>query len=209
MHYVFRGPEPAALKPIRIRYTQGWIDYYRDGVGNKPTDRKWREFINELSVPFAQCCGYCENLCKGEIDHYKPKNKFSELVYEWGNWVFSCHDCNQNKWEHWPSSGFLDPCAISTFCDRPQCCFKYDLKTGEVLPHPKLSTANRKRAQATIKFLSLNSSFHLRRRLDQIRRLDALLDLAEYDPARATKELEFLALPSTALHSLTKYYLEL
>lgn len=209
MHFISRGKEPAKLKYIRNTYTKAWIDRYRKGVGSKPSDRKWREFFNEIRVCFAGCCGYCEDLCNGEVDHFRPKSKFPELVYEWNNWVFSCHDCNLNKWEHWPASGFLDPCCKDSFCGTTQSCFIYDLETGEVLPYPGLSTANRKRAKETIRLLNLNSSFRLRKRLDHIRRLDSLVDLAGYNLSCAAEEFAILALPSSPISSLTKYYLEL
>ena len=208
MHYVAREPEPDRLKHIRLRYTQAWIDYYKHRVGNKPTDRRWREFINDLSVCFNECCGYCEMSCKGEVDHYRPKNKFPELVYEWDNWVFSCHECNHNKGDHWPSLGFVNPCSTDSFCDESQCCFIFDLKTGEVLPHPKLSRANEKKAKDTIRILRLNLTFRLKQRLTRIRHLESLLSLAQYDPRSAADELAYLALQSVPFSSLTKYYVE-
>lgn len=207
MHFVLRGPEPTGLRPIRQRYTQAWIYFYRNGIGNKPTDSRWRGFINQLSTRFGECCGYCEIGCSGVVDHYRPKNKFPHLVYEWHNWVFSCHDCNKNKSSHWPPSGFLDPCSIGTFSHKLQCCFTFDWMTGEVLPHPNLSQANHKRARVTITLLRLNLPFRLKARLDHIDRLDTLLKLAEYNPKEASKKLAFLILPNASFCSLTKCYL--
>lgn len=208
MHFVQRSAEPVGLKDIRTRYTQAWIDYYKKGLGNKPTDKRWREFSNELGECFAHCCGYCEIPCKGEVDHFRPKNEFPELTYEWDNWVFSCHDCNHSKMDHWPSCGLLDPCCPSSFCVGTQCCFKYDLVTGEALPYPKLSNINFRRSQETIRILGLNLTFRLKLRLYHIAQLDALLSLAQYDPSNAADELAHLSIPSAPFCSLTKYYLE-
>ena len=207
MHFVNRGLEPDRLKPIRLRYTPAWINYYQKGIGSRPVDKKWREFIDELGIPFSECCGYCEVRCKGVVDHYQPKSQFPQLVYEWANWVFSCHDCNESKGARWPSSGLLDPCSPATFCNKPGYCFAYDWKTGEVLPHPDLPRAARARAQITINALSLNLPFRLKIRLDHIRRLDILLKLAEHDSREAAEAFACLALPNAPLHSLTKYYL--
>lgn len=41
---------------------------------------------------------------KTEIDHFLPKCKHPELVYEWGNLLPSCGKINSTKWEHDPSS---------------------------------------------------------------------------------------------------------
>lgn len=208
MHYVQRSGEPVRLKSIRVRYTQAWIDYYKNGVGSYPTDRRWREFTNELGECFTQCCGYCETLCKGEVDHFRPKHKYPELVYEWDNWVFSCHDCNQSKLDHWPSCGLLDPCSPSSFCGGLQCCFIYDYETGEVLPYLELSKANIRRAKETIRILRLNLLFRLKLRLAHIDKLDTLLKLAQYDISSAADKLAYLTIPGAPFYSLTKYFLK-
>lgn len=207
MHFVPRGPEPTGLPPIRLRYTKAWINYYKNGIGKRPTDARWRDFVDELRHCFAGCCGYCEVRCKGEIDHHLPKNQFPDLVYEWHNWVLSCHDCNQSKGSHWPPSGFLDPCSTATFCDTPSCCFAFDWKTGEVLPHPDLSPQNRERARTTINILGLNLSFRLKTRLDHIKGLDTLLELGQHNPKQASERIARLTLPISPLCSLTRCYL--
>jgi len=208
MHYTQRSGEPVKLKSIRARYTEAWVDYYKNGVGSYPTDRRWREFTNELGECFSQCCGYCETLCKGEVDHFRPKSKFPELVYEWNNWVFSCHDCNQSKLDHWPSCGLLDPCSSSSFYGGLQCCFIYDLKTGEVLPHRTLLKANLKRTQETIRILKLNYVYRLKVRLAHIGHLEALIKLGQHEPLNAAEQLAHLGIISAPFYSLTKYYLE-
>jgi len=35
----------------------------------------------------------------GQVDHFKPKNQFPDLVYVWSNYVWSCKDCNKLKGE--------------------------------------------------------------------------------------------------------------
>lgn len=54
------------------------------------------------------------------LDHFRPKGlpAFLSLVNEPTNLVYSCHHCNQKKWDHWPAGpkgathikgmGFLD-----------------------------------------------------------------------------------------------------
>ena len=105
MHWVDRGPEPSRLGEIRSRYTPRWVEHYREGVGSRPTDSRWRDFIVELREAFGDICGYCESICRGEVDHFRPKVRFPELAYEWSNWVFAWHDCNHAKWNNWPERG--------------------------------------------------------------------------------------------------------
>lgn len=207
MHFVLRGNEPARLKPIRYKYTRAWVDHYKNGIGEKPKDAKWRGFLPDLSTVFNGCCGYCEAYCKGVVDHFRPKSQFPELVYEWSNWIFACHDCNFNKLDKWPTSGFSDPCNDKTFCNL-QYSFVYDLKTGEALPNPKLTPDKYICARDTIEILGLNELHHLKTRLYHIEFLKDLKKLSVHDPTTASQRFALLVLGDAPLCSLTRYYLE-
>ena len=54
----------------------------------------------------------------GEIDHFRPRHLFPELLAAYGNLYWSCRKCNAVKGGVWPSAAqierglrFLDPCA--------------------------------------------------------------------------------------------------
>jgi len=54
----------------------------------------------------------------GEIDHYRPRHLFPDLIAEYSNLYWSCRKCNAIKSSKWPSEEqagrglrFLDPCA--------------------------------------------------------------------------------------------------
>ena len=156
MHKVDRGPEPAGLPAVRQRYTPRWVSYYRNDRGSKPSDSKWRSFHKNLSGVFASLCGYCEERCPGDVDHFRPKSKFPERVYAWGNWVLACHTCNHEKTRDLPPGGYVDPCAKSKpAC--PESFFVFDTKTCEILPKSGLTAARRRRAQQMINDLKLNA----------------------------------------------------
>ena len=167
MRWVDRGPEPAGLRPIRCLYTPGWVQYYSGRRENKPSDSRWRGFIGDLGRPFHNLCAYCEELHKGEVDHFRPKKRFPSLVYKWSNWLFACHDCNHAKLEKWPIAGYVDPCSRSEH-ERPEHFFSFDTMTGEILPREGLSPLHREIAQNTITGLQLNRSHHLKQRLAQV-----------------------------------------
>lgn len=69
MHWVDRGPEPARLPRVRSDYTSAWIDHYRHGVGSRPSDDKWRDFHGDLAKIFFDLGVYCEEVCRGEVEH--------------------------------------------------------------------------------------------------------------------------------------------
>ena len=207
MHWVDRGPEPGGLGHFRQVYTPRWIQYYRNGVGAKPTDSRWREFHDELQRRFGSLCGYCECSCKGEVDHFRPKSRFPESVYEWSNWIFACHDCNQAKGDKWPVGGYVDPCTASESY-RPETCFTFDTKTGEIVPLKDLDQDRFDKAQRMINDLRLNGRHHLAKRLVWILRMGWEIpdDPSEETPASGTLR-RFLASRSYELSSLARAWL--
>ncbi|MCH8875192.1 MAG: HNH endonuclease [Chloroflexi bacterium] len=164
MHWVDRGPEPGGLPAVRSRYTPRWVQHYRDGMGTRPTDSQWRRFHGDVGQVFSWLCAYCEQFARGEVDHFRPKNRFPERVYEWSNWVFACHDCNSAKLDKWPPRGYVDPCAKSRNA-RPEKMFTYDTLTAEVIPNPGMSSARRRKARQTIDDIGINDDHHLKKRI--------------------------------------------
>ena len=207
MHWVDRGPEPEGLGHIQARYTPRWVQYYTNGVGDKPTDSHWRRFHDDLNVVFGGLCAYCEETTKGEIDHFRPKSQFPHLVYSWSNWLFACHECNNAKISYWPADGYVDPCAISSL-DRPERHFVFDTRTGFILPNQSLSPRLRNKAHNTIAQLRLNDAHHLKKRVGWLELFSAAI---RNDPNGLTEEkrqiLVRFASRSMELSSLVRTWL--
>ena len=139
MQWVDRGPEPSGVAGYARQFTQGWVDYFQNRVGEQsPADSHWREFRPALGSRTNNICWYCERQCDTRaesggrsptVDHFRPRSRFPQLAYEWSNWVFSCYACNvENKGDRWPDSGFVDPCA-AVVEERPEQYFDYDAET--------------------------------------------------------------------------------
>lgn len=70
----------------------------------------WRSRVeDQLAISYKNKCGYCERLCKADIEHYRPKKKVAEdithhgyywLCYEWSNLIPSCITCNREGGKH-------------------------------------------------------------------------------------------------------------
>ena len=164
MRWVDRGPEPAGVARYASRFTRGWIRYFQDGEGRRPTDDYWREFRRTLESRTNNICWYCERTCDAgaesggrtpTVDHFRPRSRFPQLVYEWSNWVLSCQRCNNSKNNKWPELGYVDPCAAD-ISDRPDRYFDYDLLTGDLEPKRGLTPTEHRRAWHTIDDLGLN-----------------------------------------------------
>ena len=168
MRWVNRGPEPTGLARIRSRYTPGWVQRYRNGIGDRPTDARWRDFHDVLYERFSGLCAYCERHCPGETDHFRPKRVFPELTYQWSNWLLACTPCNRAKGDSWPQLGYVNPCAESP-PDRPENYFDYDIDAGLIVPRADLNSPMRERANRMIADLKLNHYHQVKARLGWIR----------------------------------------
>ena len=159
-----RGAEPDGVAELAREYTQGWVRYFRDREGARPTDYRWADFRAALGERSDGACWYCERLCEpasyvggiaATLDHFKPRSRFPELAYEWSNWVFSCRRCNGAKGNQWPENGYVDP-ADNDAGERPERYFDYDARTHAIIPTSDLSADERRRALDTIDDLGLN-----------------------------------------------------
>jgi uncharacterized protein (TIGR02646 family) len=207
MHTVTRGPEPARLKEIRKRLTPKWVRYYQERKGKKPSDTRWRDFQPALSAAFFSLCAYCEGVCKGEVDHFRPKSRFPELVYQWSNWVLACHTCNEAKQEKWPRGGYVNPCARSAHV-RPEAHFDFDTKTAEVVAKPGGSRGQRRRALATINDLRLNEYHHLKARMQWLKVVESALATTAPKEEATSEVIAYCASRERAFSSITRKLLQ-
>ncbi|HXD31707.1 MAG TPA: hypothetical protein VN643_11345 [Pyrinomonadaceae bacterium] len=68
--------------------------------------RAFRPFVRE---DFSRQCAFClfSELVAGgeeafELDHFRPKHRFPELLNDFYNLYYSCHPCNHIKRDSWP-----------------------------------------------------------------------------------------------------------
>lgn len=166
-------------------YTPGWVSHCRDDGAEKPSDSLWGRFRDgHLRPRFHGICGYCEekvDQSNATVDHFRPKSKFPELVYEWSNWVFVCRKCNNCKGDKWPDDGYVNPCTCS-MSERPENFFDFDIYTGEILPKPSLSPERCSKSRKTIDDIGLNDSEHLKERRARIKLVQLLLSFLDDTP---------------------------
>jgi HNH endonuclease len=95
---------------------------------NPPNYANYRAYKPLLREDFQYRCAYCllhegqaqlgEGFQNFQIDHFRPRNSFPELINVYDNLCYACRWCNRAKWQTWPTeeqlaSGyrFVDPCA--------------------------------------------------------------------------------------------------
>ncbi len=207
MHYVPKGKEPAALAGVRAKHTPRWVDYYKHHLGKEPTHSHWRRFAKELGKEFHDLCGYCEQRCKGEVDHFRSKSKSPDKVYRWNNWVFACHDCNGAKGEKWPKMGYVFPCDAPTLGRSPEDYFTFDTMTGEILPRSALNKAETDKAWQMIDDLKLCGSHHLKSRIDRLVLLKEAVKAAQEDKIWLKPVFELMTSRTSPHSSIVRLYL--
>lgn len=194
MRWIERGPEPDEVAQYARQYTPGWVDYFQNGVGERPSDFLWSVFRPALGGNSNNNCWYCERQCEATgglaptVDHFRPLRLFPHLAYAWDNWIFSCRRCNSDyKQDKWPESGYVDPCAANP-AEHPERYFDYDADTGEVIPRDDLSGVARQKALHTIADLGLNKLDVMYYRLQWTRQIVADLRLLPVSERQAFAE---------------------
>ena len=125
---VYRGNEPSGFDQRatdwRLRYE---LAKKRD-PNLTPSEfwskvrREIRGDADKLFIASHGKCAFCESkithVFAPHIEHYRPKGKFPDLMFAWGNWLLSCGRCNERKWSHFPYCAD-EPCLIDPAGEDP------------------------------------------------------------------------------------------
>lgn len=125
MHNIDRIKEPYILRNNKEKWTQELLlEIDKTGSYGKVDESfkmryKHKEVSNFLSKMNRGYCFYCEQkIGKTDyphIEHFRPKNQFPELSFDWKNLHLSCSKCNIKKGKKWNGiSPILDPCNVDT-----------------------------------------------------------------------------------------------
>jgi hypothetical protein len=140
-------PEPADFdERVRRPGNQGLAE------GQEARAEIWRRCLSQLWEAYGGICSYLAvRIPPGtgarSVDHLAPRSKRPELTYEWSNFRLVCSLMNSRKGAF---EDVLDPCEIE------DGWFTLELSSLEVLPHPDLKPALRKKVESTIERLKLN-----------------------------------------------------
>ncbi|MEH8265140.1 HNH endonuclease [Aeromonas veronii] len=93
---LIKGDAPAYLSEEKVKELIGRYEATNKSVWLR------KGITNPLKITSHGKCAYCEKRVDGngsymEVDHFKCKGKYSELVVDWSNLVPSCKQCNTKK----------------------------------------------------------------------------------------------------------------
>ncbi len=210
MIYVDRGSEPDGFS----KRASDWRERFEKASEQNPglsISKFWskvrseiRADAQELYEVFHGKCAYCEakmaHVSSPRVEHYYPKSKFPDRVFDWQNWLLSCGRCNDKKWAHFPECNG-QPCLLNPTIDDPAA--HLDFLREQVLPQTR-------RGEETIKMIGLNRSPLEDDRALWLMRIDELLLLAcsVSEVSAEARELLIWAMQADAPYSaMTRSYL--
>lgn len=128
-----------------------------------PPEPCWRACLKQLHRAYGGHCAYLAYFIEftaGQptVDHFAPKSRRAELVYEWANYRLASGKINGRKQDF---EDVLDPFELE------ERTFELNLCLGAIFPSPRLSLEGRQAAEATLRRLRLDDgeSRELRRAL--------------------------------------------
>ena len=106
MHKVKRNKAPETL----VRKQKNVIIKEYNKNDWKLTNKERMDLLESLCDMYSGCCAYCEGslniTSSAHIDHFRPRNLFPQLTYEYDNLNYSCEKCNRNKSNLWDEDYF-------------------------------------------------------------------------------------------------------
>jgi uncharacterized protein (TIGR02646 family) len=162
-------PEPLCLQEHKNRSTDNWDDVSHSE--RKEIRAALREMQDSL-------CAYCESSVETDnschIEHFRSRDDFHKLIFEWSNLFLSCNSkdsCGHHKdkqGQKYEANELINPCK-----DNPDDFLKF-YSNGCVEPRDK----NSKKATETIRVFKLNSPRLINARRNVIRSLESQFNIS-------------------------------
>lgn len=71
-------------------------EFSRRNRKNNKTFREVHAALTRMCSGERRCC-YCEDSQANQVEHFKPKSLYPELVFVWSNYLYACAICNPPK----------------------------------------------------------------------------------------------------------------
>jgi uncharacterized protein (TIGR02646 family) len=83
--------------PSRVEAAKA--EFKARNTARNATFRDVRQTLNEMCHGSRRCM-YCEDAPADEVEHFKPKDLYPEVVFAWRNYLYACGICNGPKNNH-------------------------------------------------------------------------------------------------------------
>lgn len=152
MHFLDRSSVPPP--PCLAQYRDGEHQWGALAKDKRQTD--YQDVTRALDALQGGRCAYCEgSLGRAHVDHFEQQRRAPQLAFEWSNLFRSCmrnESCGiyKDKQTYTPSD------LIKPDVDDPEHFFRFK-PDGTIAVHEGLSKTETKRAEETLRVLSLDA----------------------------------------------------
>jgi len=179
---LYKLPKPPVLAANEDQWTNDYLGH-SPPIPDSVRFRYRRPEINAtIRAETHDKCAYCESRMRhvdsGEVDHLLPVSTRPQLIYQWENLTFVCHQCNSAK------RNYDDPDhpLIHPYDDNPE---DHILFVGPMAVNEPTSLLG----QRSIRRLKLNRPALLEERKEQLQRLQDLINTWAALPDNSDKQL--------------------
>ncbi len=123
----WQGEVDAARNPTAEQLNQFW-NRGRRARGFDPVLSELRQ----MAGPRDRCM-YCEDSEGADVEHYRPRSEFPDLMFVWENLLLACPTCNRLKGTGFPLDEDGNPLLIDPTSIDPWEHLDYDVKTGNIV----------------------------------------------------------------------------
>ncbi len=96
------------------------------------SSRPKTEVATVLDVFFRYKCAYCEGVAAQDIEHFYPKTRYPQRMFDWENFLRGCKNCNNFKRDQFPLTATRTPLLLDPCSDDPLDYFVWDFLTGAI-----------------------------------------------------------------------------
>lgn len=182
---MIRTKQPQFLKDNKKAWTKSYID---SGKWNTSWHKRQEELLKALNIQTKYHCAFCDDVLNpygsdnGEIEHFKPKESYKDLAYDWKNLYPICRSCNSSKGKRYSILLLRPDNRYNDFSDW------FWLDTSSFKLKPIKINSNWQRAFETIKLYGLNKSKKIeRRKFEYVRIKNNFYINVDYQPFRFIK----------------------
>ena len=85
-------------------------------------------------------CMYCEDSRGTDVEHFRPKALYKDLIFQWLNLLWICTACNRSKGRQFPCDSSGGPLLIDPTAEDPWDFLFFDPESGEITARWDTST---------------------------------------------------------------------
>ena len=147
-----------------------------------------------LQMQHGKCC-YCEldiahSGSGKQVEHFRPRAQFNNLLYDWNNLLLACADCNHAKLDQFPLSHdgeplLLDPSDPTLDPEDPIEFVVSEKQTTSGVPlWLAIPRGQSRRGKESIRVMKLSGEHHIKRRRETLDKLRFCYTLLLFESKR-------------------------